>query len=61
MRLHDLRHSTATIMLGKGAHPKLVQELLGQSSIDITMDIYSHALPSMQHDMMEKWEDFLGE
>lgn len=61
MRLHDLRHSAATILLGKGTHPKLVQELLGHSSIDITMDIYSHVIPSMQHDMMEKWDDFLGE
>jgi len=56
-----LRHSAATILLGKGTHPKLVQELLGHSSIDITMDIYSHVIPSMQHDMMEKWDDFLGE
>jgi site-specific recombinase XerD len=56
-----LRHSAATILLGKGTHPKLVQELLGHSSIDITMDIYSHVIPSMQHGMMEKWDDFLGE
>jgi len=61
MRLHDLRHSAATILLGKGTHPKLVQELLGHSSIDITMDIYSHVIPSMQHDMMEKWDNFLAE
>jgi integrase len=61
MRLHDLRHSAATILLGKGAHPKLVQELLGHSSIDITMDIYSHVIPSMQHDLMEKWDTFLEE
>jgi integrase len=61
MRLHDLRHSAATILLGKGTHPKLVQELLGHSSIDITMDIYSHVIPSMQHGMMEKWDDFLRE
>ena len=60
MRLHDLRHSAATILLGKGTHPKLVQELLGHSSIDITMDIYSHVIPSMQYSMMEKWDDFLG-
>jgi integrase len=60
MRLHDLRHSAATILLGKGTHPKLVQELLGHHSIDITMDIYSHVIPSMQHDMMDKWDDFLG-
>ncbi len=61
MRLHDLRHSAATILLGNKTHPKLVQELLGHSSIDITMDIYSHVLPSMQQEIMEQWNDLLGE
>ncbi len=53
MRFHDLRHSAATIMLGMGVHPKLVQELLGHSNISITLDTYSHVLPSMQRDMMD--------
>jgi integrase len=61
MRLHDLRHSAATILLGNNTHPKLVQELLGHSSIDITMDIYSHVIPSMQQDNMKQWDDLLGE
>ena len=61
MRIHDLRHSAATILLSAGAHPKLVQELLGHSSIDITMDVYSHVLPPMQRGMMDGWNDLLGE
>ena len=57
MRFHDLRHSAATILLGKGVHPKLVQELLGHSQMSITMDRYSHVLPSMQRDMMKGLDD----
>ena len=51
MRFHDLRHSMATILLAAGVHPKVVQERLGHSSIKITMDVYSHVLPSMQDDV----------
>ena len=57
MRLHDLRHSAATILLVKGVHPKVVQELLGHSSISMTMDVYSHVLPSMQQSAIEKMND----
>ena len=52
MRFHDLRHSAATILLTMGVHPKVVQELLGHSSIAITMNVYSHLLPSMQTNAM---------
>ena len=48
VRFHDLRHGHATIMLLQGVHPKVVSERLGHSSIGITLDIYSHVLPSMQ-------------
>ncbi len=47
-RFHDLRHTCATLLLTKGVHPKVVQELLGHSSISITLDTYSHVLPTMQ-------------
>jgi integrase len=47
-RFHDLRHTCATLLLTKGVHPKVVQELLGHSSISITLDTYSHVLPNMQ-------------
>ncbi len=57
MRFHDLRHSAATILLTMGIHPKVVQELLGHSSIAMTIDIYSHVLPSMQQGAMEKIND----
>ena len=54
MRFHDLRHSAATILLAMGAHPKVVQELLGHSQISMTLDIYSHVLPSMQEEVMDR-------
>jgi integrase len=57
MRFHDLRHSAATLLLGMGVNPKIVQELLGHSSISMTMDIYSHVLPSMQQEAMDKFDD----
>jgi integrase len=41
-------------------HPKVVQELLGHSQISITMDTYSHVLPSMQRDAMDKMDDWFG-
>jgi integrase len=48
MRLYDLRHSHATLLLIAGEHPKVVSERLGHASIRITMDTYSHVLPNMQ-------------
>lgn len=50
IKLHGLRHTHATLMLRAGVHPKVVQERLGHSSIAITLDTYSHAVPAMQED-----------
>ena len=47
VRLHDLRHTCATLLLSRSVHPKFVQELLGHSSIAMTLDRYSHLIPSM--------------
>ncbi|MGB8344694.1 MAG: site-specific integrase [Ktedonobacteraceae bacterium] len=59
MRFHDLRHSAATLLLSMGVHPKVVQEILGHSNISVTMDVYSHVLPSMQDDAQSKWDTLL--
>jgi integrase len=48
VRFHDLRHSHATQLLAGGVHPKIAQERLGHSSISITLDLYSHAVESLQ-------------
>ena len=47
-RFHDLRHTCATLLLGQGIHAKIVSEMLGHSSIGMTLDIYSHVIPDMQ-------------
>jgi len=47
-RLYDLRHSCATLLLRANVHPKIVYERLGHSSVAITLDIYSHCVPTMQ-------------
>ncbi len=47
VRFHDLRHTAATFLFLQGVHPKVVQERLGHSQVSITLDTYSHLLPSM--------------
>jgi integrase len=61
IRFHDLRHSTATLLLSLGVHEKVVQEMLGHTQISMTMDIYSHVLPSMQIDAVHRLNDLLKE
>ena len=48
IRLHDARHTHASLMLKQGVHPKIVQERLGHASIQITLDTYSHVAPGIQ-------------
>jgi len=50
IRFHDLRHTAATLLLAGRVNPKVVSEMLGHSTIAITLDIYSHVLPDMQQD-----------
>lgn len=58
-RLYDLRHSCATLLLIAGESPKVVSERLGHASIVLTLDTYSHILPSMQQAATEKLEKML--
>jgi integrase len=50
IRLHDLRHTHATLALQAGIHPKIVSERLGHATVSLTLDVYSHALQSMQEE-----------
>lgn len=59
LRLYDLRHSCATLLLSAGENPKVVSERLGHASIVLTLDIYSHVLPSMQQAATEKLQSLL--
>jgi integrase len=60
IRLHDLRHTHATLALQAGVHPKVVQERLGHAKIGITLDTYSHAIPAMQADAAAKVAALIG-
>src|SRR6266571_7430258 len=60
IRFHDLRHGHATLMLLKGIHPKIVSERLGHSSIGITLDTYSHVLPSMQTEAARAFDELFA-
>lgn len=55
IRLHDLRHTHATMLLTAGVHPKVVQERLGHQTIAITMDLYSHVQPTTQRDAVTRF------
>jgi integrase len=56
-RLHDLRHSFATLLLAKGVHPKIVQEILGHETIGVTMDTYSHVIKGIQEEAIQRLND----
>jgi len=56
VRFHDLRHAHATMMLTQGVHPKVVSERLGHASIGITLDIYSHVLPTLQQEAAQAFD-----
>ncbi len=60
VRVHDLRHTCATVLLKMGQHPKFVQELLGHANISITLDTYSHVLPGMGDGLADAMDDALG-
>ena len=59
VRFHDLRHTFASLMLLRGAKPKVVSEALGHASVAFTMDTYSHIIDGMQEDMMALLDEVL--
>ena len=59
-RFHDLRHTCATLLLTEGVHPKIVQETLGHASISLTLDTYSHFVPTLQEKATFAMEEALG-
>lgn len=60
LRVHDLRHTHATLMLKAGVHPKVVLERLGHASVSITLDTYSHVLPGLQEAAVERFDEVLA-
>jgi integrase len=59
IRLHDARHTHASLMLKQGIHPKIVQERLGHANIQITLDTYSHVAPGLQQAAANRFDDIL--
>lgn len=59
IRLYDLRHTTATLLLQAGVNPKVVSERLGHSTISLTLDVYSHVLPTMQEDATAQLQEMI--
>jgi integrase len=60
IRLHDARHTHASLMLKQGTHPKVVQERLGHASIQMTLDTYSHVVPGLQQTAAESFDKLLN-
>jgi integrase len=60
IRFHDLRHTCATLLLSKNVNPKVVSEMLGHATITITLDTYSHVLPTMQESAAAAMEQALS-
>jgi integrase len=60
MRFHDLRHTSATLLLGRGVHPKVVSEMLGHTRISTTLDLYSHVSMTMQQQAADAFDAILG-
>ena len=60
IRFHDLRHTHATHLLRAGVHPKVVSERLGHSRVAITLDTYSHVLPGLQEDAVQRIDELLS-
>jgi integrase len=61
IRFHDLRHTCATLLFTRGVHPKIVSEMLGHSSVSITLDVYSHVIPGLGDAAATAMEEALEE
>jgi integrase len=60
IRIHDLRHTCASVLLAQGVHPRVVMETLGHSQMAVTMDIYSHVMPAVQEEAAREMQKALG-
>ena len=60
LRVHDLRHTAATLLFERGVHPKVVQEMLGHSTIALTLDTYSHVTPALHREAATQMDLLFG-
>ena len=61
IRFHDLRHTCASLLLAQGVPPRAVMDVLGHSQLSITMDLYSHVMPSALRDAAVAMDRALSE
>jgi integrase len=61
LRLHDLRHTCASLLLAQGVPPRVVMEILGHSSLDMTMNTYGHVMLDARRDALSGMDGLLGE
>lgn len=59
IRLHDLRHTHASLLLHAGVSPKVVSERLGHATVGFTMQVYAHVIPGMQADAAAAFGDLV--
>ncbi len=59
IRFHDLRRTSASLLLAAGTHPKVVSERLGHASVGLTLNVYSHVLPTLGHEAAQKLDSLL--
>ncbi len=59
IRFHSLRHTAASLLLAQGAHPRVVMEMLGHSTIALTMNTYSHVIPALERDAPDRMNALL--
>jgi integrase len=60
VRVHDPRHTCASLLLAQGVEPRVIMETLGHSQIGTTMNIYAHVLPILQRQAADRMDDALG-
>jgi integrase len=60
VRFHDLRHTCASLLLAQGVSPRVVMDVLGHSQLSITMDLYSHVMPSALRDAADAMDRALS-
>ena len=60
IRFHDLRHTTATLLLAQGVDARTIMETLGHSQVSLTLNTYSHVLPALQEAAADKIDAILG-
>jgi hypothetical protein len=59
-RFYDLRHTCATLLLVQGVHPRVVMEILGHSQISLTMNTYSHVVPTLQEEAASRMDEVVS-